>query len=396
MRPAPPLLAALAVLLALAAPLHAEDEPPAPKGGEPTPLRPAPELKPIRLPFVLADLTPADGDRPAGWSPATSALPETAPTTAALLRVARTAGVDDARLAARCIPVTKGTGEAAVQGTLGYLVIDVEATTLTPKLAELARTHGWTLTSVGVPSAVLVTWASDDAAEGALRDWQVATAVRNLCAAGWALLEKAQQGFDPRERQFQSAKGQAMIAAARETLPESGYVNAILAQLVGRDATRALAFARKAVRKDAPAPPPDALFVTAAFTVAGSLLTTGTAEDLPEVVAVLERAVAAEEAARNPFHRFGNRYNLACALARQGKVDAAFPHLDESLRYLKKAWEEEQARTGGGSRLAYPDHYEHAKTRDGDLDALRKDPRFAALMARHDPAPAAQPGGDGK
>ncbi len=376
------------LLLAGPAPLlHADDEPPAPKAGEPTPLQPAPALKAIRLPFRLEALVPADGARPEGWGPATTSQPEAAPSTAALLRVARSAGVDTEKVSARCIPLARGTGEATVHGTLGYLVIDVEATTLTPKLEALAQANGWTLTPVGVPSAVLVTWAGDAQAAAALHAWQAATAVHNLCARGWTTMLSARQQFDRGQQQFLWAKGQAMVAAARETMPAAGYVNAILAQLVRNDPARSLDFARKALDAKAPVPPPESMLVTSAFTVAGQLLTTGSQEDLPEVIAVLERALAWEEAAENAFHRFGNRYNLACAYARQGKVDAAFPHLEESLRFLKAAWEAEKAKAlDGSSTLGYPDHYAHAKSRDADMAPLREDPRFAAIMARYDPA----------
>lgn len=384
---------ALAALL-VAAPVRAEDEPPAPAAAEPTPLRPAVELKPIRLPFALEHLAPPGSDRPKGWRPATTTQPESAPTTAALLRLARAAGVDGDKVAARCIPVAKGESESTVQGTLGYLVVGVEAKTLTPKLAEAAAAHGWRTKNIAVPSAVLITWAADDEDEAALQAWQTETAVHNLCAKGWDDMTTARQEFDQNVARTKFARGQACIAAARDTLPEAAYVNAILAQIFGRQADRALEHARKALKSDAPVPAPDAMVVTAAFTVGGALLTTGTEADVAEALAALKRGVAAEAAAETPFHRFGNRYNLACCYARQDKLDPAFEHLEESLRYLKDAWVADKAKSSEGtSRLNYPSHYEHAKTRDTDMEPLRADPRFAKLMEAYHPdakAPGAE------
>jgi len=56
------------------------------------------------------------------------------------------------------------------------------------------------------------------------------------------------------------------------------------------------------------------------------------------------------------------RYNLACSLALNGEIDAAFEELDRALE------------------RGYRDS-EHL-AQDADLEALRGDPRFEALLAR--------------
>lgn len=380
----------LLIVFALSAPGFAEDEPAAPAAEEPTPLKPATELKAVRLPFDLDDLAPADGARPDGWGPATGVQPKGAPTTSELLRLARAAGVDGDKIAARCIPMTQGEGEAVVHGTLGYLLIGVEASTLTPKLAAAAEKHGWRMKNVAIPSAVLITWASDDGEEAALQTWQTETTVRNLCVKGWEDLTTASQEFDQNVGRMKFARGQARIGAARDTLPEAAYVHAILTQLFARDQARALEHGRKALKAGAPVPMPASMKPGIAFTVAGALLTAGSPADVAEVVTLLRAAIAVEKDAANPIHRFGNRYNLACAYARQEKLDAAFKHLEESLRFLKEANAEDP-------RLGYAQHFEHARSKDPDMDNLRPDPRFAKLMATYDPSPkpAAAPEKDG-
>jgi len=61
--------------------------------------------------------------------------------------------------------------------------------------------------------------------------------------------------------------------------------------------------------------------------------------------------------------RPASHYNLACALARRGKSDEAFASLE---RAIELGWRQ----------------YEHFAHLDPDLDSLRNDPRFAALVAR--------------
>ncbi|HYC76475.1 MAG TPA: tetratricopeptide repeat protein [Planctomycetota bacterium] len=60
-------------------------------------------------------------------------------------------------------------------------------------------------------------------------------------------------------------------------------------------------------------------------------------------------------------------YNSACSLALAGRIDEAFTHLEKAMEYGAKARSLDK-------RTVDSDH---------DIDALRKDPRFAALYAKH-------------
>jgi len=61
-------------------------------------------------------------------------------------------------------------------------------------------------------------------------------------------------------------------------------------------------------------------------------------------------------------------YNRACALACVGRVDEAFEQLDRAL---------DRDVSAGGEDLT-----REWVTEDGDLEAIRDDPRFAALIKK--------------
>lgn len=402
------LLVSAALAIPLVVPLvlgpiaHADDGPAAPKDEEPRPLRPVTELRRVRMPFTLAEILPAPDDLPDGWSEASIAQvlaePEGAPNADVLARLARAAGVPGDAAQIRSLGIVREDEQGIVHGVLAYVVLGVEGRTLAPRIAKAAEAHGWQVRNVGVPSAVLVAWSGDRAATPALLDWQTARTVRALCDRGWRAMSTARQGGDPIRARTRFARGQAMIAAARDTLPDAGHVQAILARIFVQDTARASEHARKAIAPRAPVPAPPAILVGMAFSIGAQLLTRGGPEDLPTAAAVLEAGVAVEDAAEHPNQRFGNRYNLACTYARQGRIDAAFVQLEESLRYIKSAWEaEKRASPDGRSALDYPGHHAHAKVRDPDLASLRSDPRFARLMAAYDPArgAAGKPAGAG-
>lgn len=382
----------LAALLLLAPHARADDEP--------APPQEKPALAAVRLPFSLDDVAPADGQRPEGWTGVAraTAVPATAPSTARLLAMARDAGVDAAALQVRCIPLRKGDGASAEFGVSAWVTLGVDAKTFAPKLAAAAGEHGWLTKNLALPNAVLVTWGSNEEAADALQRWQVATAVHALCEKGFEAIASAGQAGDQETARRAFMRGQAMIQIAGRTEPEAGVFHALMGRLLAqRDPAAALEHNRKALAANAPVPPPARWIVVAAFEAGQALLTKGDEDLLAEATEILERGVAAEAASENHFMRFGNRYNLACAYARRGETDKAFPHLEESLRYLKSAWQADMAQEGGASRLDYPNHFEHARTKDSDLEPLRADPRWAALFTKYDPAaPAPKKNTDGK
>ncbi|MDA1194398.1 MAG: hypothetical protein O2894_04370 [Planctomycetota bacterium] len=366
------LLALLATCLLLACPwARAEDEPPA-----------QPAVAP--LVFDLAAIAPEDGSHPEGWAAATTTIPDAAPTTGSLLALAREADSTLANMDARCLPMTAGEQH----GVAAWMLVEGDSPALRAKLAEVATAKGWETTYAGHPSVVLLTWATDEAAATAIHTWQVDVAVRGLCERGFKIVSSAGEAFDRESAERAFLRGRAMIDAAGRTEPRAGIYHALMGRLLGQaNPQQALEHDRKALAKDAPVPAPDRWIVLAAFNAGQALLVGGDASDLNEAVRLLQRGIEAEQHAENHFMRFGNRYNLACAYARLGDKDKAFAELEESLRFLKTAWEEEKARTfTGGSELAYPDHYKHAKDVDTDLAPLRADERWTALMAKYDPA----------
>jgi len=69
----------------------------------------------------------------------------------------------------------------------------------------------------------------------------------------------------------------------------------------------------------------------------------------------------AERALRARPNEFGTAYNCACAFAKMGERDRALELLQQAVRF-------------GRGNLGWIEH-------DPDLDALRGDPRFEALVA---------------
>ena len=357
----------------------AEDEPP--EG--PAPAAQVP-------PFGLDDIAAPEGTLPEGWKAGTPAAG--APTAEALMKLATDAGLDAAKVTARAVALAKGEGETTVGGVAAWLALDAGNEAFGPALKSAVETGGWLVKPIGTPLRLLITSAGSEAAAKELQTWQVDVTVRRLCDRCLETFKEAQQQFDPHSQAETARKAQAMLAAASQTEPEAAYAHAIIAQMVQRDhPDAAMEHNRKALKKDAPVQPPAEWIVRAAFNVGGALLTTGDAAQVDEALEVLSRAVALEDKTEDPFQRFGNRYNLACAYARKGQLDPAFQHLETCLATLKTAWEKDKQKSFSGmSQLEYPRHYEHAKLIDSDMDELRKDARWAPLMAKLDPyAPAA-------
>ncbi len=389
-------LALLLLVAFLAPPVWAEDEPKPvdPKPEEPKPETPATDTPapaaptPVTLPFGLEHMAPAAGALPEGWSAGNSPPPKAAPTEAALLALAKAAGIPEGAAKAQVTGLTKGEGEVATHGVTAWLTVDTTVDTFAPALKSAAEKNGWLLKSVAVPQRVLVTWADTKEAATGLQRWQVAQSVRNLCTQGWAMIEAANGGFDPQARQKAFQRGGLLIGAAGKTEPAAGIFNAMIGALLAqRDPAAALEHGRRALAKDAPVPAGDLWIAVTANSVGSVLLMKMDASVVAEARDALLRGVAAEKSATNPIMRFGMRYNLACAYARLDESDAAFKHLEESLRFLKHAWQEDKKKSFSGvSSLGYEQHYAHAKSIDTDMATLRTDARWPKLMATYDPS----------
>lgn len=372
MRPLLPRLLACAAIVLLCAPLaRAEDEPAEPLVEVPS--------------YSVSDLAPGADERPASWRSATvaGAIPDSAPSVQRMFELAVTSSVDAERVNARCLPLLKGEGASLAKGVLVLVDVDEGPAAFRTALDAAATANGWRVRELGSPMRLGIVWGSPDAAATELADWQAALAVTKLSQLAFDRVVAAGQAGDREE--FQAAT--RLLDSAGGILPSAGIYHALKGRLVHRQGTElALEHFRKALADGAPAPAPARWAVQAAFELGQMLLLRGSKDVEAEALTVLEKAVQWEAEAANPFMRFGNRYNLACAHARVGQVDKAFPHLEESLRFLQQAWLQERNERGF-SELAYPQHYEHARTVDGDLAPLRSDARFAALMEKYAPTP---------
>ncbi|MDJ0521397.1 MAG: hypothetical protein QNJ90_04910 [Planctomycetota bacterium] len=396
-----------AILLLLMAPLTVADEDapakPAAPGEQPVAEVPA---------FGLEAFIPPADAFPDGWSGLTSGgvMPASAPSVRGMLELATQAGLDTGKLVARCRSLRRvHDGKRADLGVVAWVSLDAGSAAFAAARKKAAQERGWSVREVGGPTRLLIAWGSDAASREALLTWGVAEAVERLCDLGVETINSAGRQPDRGSGKAVYDRGVAILEAAGRTEPRAGVFHmwkGRMAESLARGAAgmgdragferqqaTAIEHYRKALAKGAPVPPPERMVATAAFVAGQGLLLMEDKSVLEEALHVLQRGVAAEEHATNPFHRFGNRYNLACTYARLGKLDPAFGHLETSLQGLKLAWLVDKEKSGtGASQLEYPRHYEHAAKVDGDLAPLREDPRWEALMKRcHPDAPPVKP-----
>jgi tetratricopeptide (TPR) repeat protein len=320
-------------------------------------------------PFAVDDVAPAPGERPAGFEPVVAAgkVPDAAPTVGSLLTLLVQAGVPEAAVHVRSRAWQRPDGAVVVSSLLG---VDGDAAAAgLEALRSAAETSGWKLRELGHPARLLVSWGSADDAREAAATWQAHLVVRRLCETTWVRVVAA----GDREA-FQAAL--QVLAAAGRIEPRAAAFHALRGRVA--EATRnpqvALESFRLALRPDAPVPAPESWLVIAAGRVGHMLLLQESESVLEEALAALQKAVALEEHADSPIARFGNRYNLACTLARLGRLDEALAELERSLETGKRLLGDD-----------YAQNYEHARERDPDMAPLRPDPRFQELMKKYAP-----------
>ena len=382
----------LAVVLsvALLAPVAWAEDPAPPA---PAPDAPAAEPAP-KFPFGIEHLAPLANVVPEGWTKAEGAAPADAPTQEALVAIAKAAGVPENAIQVRVLMLKKGEGEAAKTAVAAWVGVNVRSEETATKVHDGIEEKGWLLKQVGLPHRALVTWAAEEDDIRAVQAWQTEKAVDSLCSKGWSTIETAAQDFDQTTRAQKVQLGQMLIGASLQASPSAGLPNAMVgAMLIQQNPQQALVHNRKALAKDATAPFATGQWAVQAAYFGGQALLVMEAEQknkamVEEARDILLKGVAAEQSAPNPLMRFGNRYNLGCAYARLDDLDKAFEHTEESLRYLKKAWEADKKKSFSGmSQLGYPQHFEHCKLIDTDMEPLRKDARWAPMIAKYDPDP---------
>lgn len=360
---------AVLVLTLLSGPASADEE---------QPLVPVPD-------YGLEAIAPGADERPEGWGAVTQSgvIPPAAPSVASVLDFARRAEIPEQKVAVRAIPYQKESGGKRVAALLTLVAVDERPRAFTEALADAVLSSGWIVREMGSPMRVAIVWSSNGEAAREIRDWLVERVVQRTMEASVARLLAAGRSGD----RTQWNAGLKLLDRASRIEPRSGFVLAVRGRMIPRERQDlALACYRGAIRAGAPAPAPDDWKAVAAARLGQLLLERSEKKELGEALAALQLAVQMSSHIQAPVERFGARYNLACAHARLGQKDAAFEHLDAALRAGKELL---------GAQYAF--HYTHAKTRDPDMQPLRDDERFAALMAKHAPkaAEADEPEKDG-
>ncbi len=345
-----------------------------------------PEIPLVKVPtYGIPDIAPAKEERPPGWSPVTQSgvIPKGAPTVGALLAIARKANIGSEHFAVRSLPFQRGEGEKREAVLLTLVAVNENPAAFTSAVADAAVDGGWVAREMGSPMRVMLLWGSSKQAAHEVRDWLVGRVMLRTCKNAFDKVVASQQ----QQSRALYVQGVELINRARAIEPDAGVYHALRARMLqGRNDAAALASYRRALAKDVIIPPPAKWKVLACARLGQMLLNQAKKEDLPEALAVLEAAVALEKHNASPIDRFGARYNLACTHVRMGTLEAAFALLDTSLAYARKHL---------GTQ--YPFHFVHARDKDPDMAPLRKDERFAKIMAKYDPdaaaaKPAAKPG----
>jgi tetratricopeptide (TPR) repeat protein len=321
--------------------------------------------------FGIEDIHSTLEETPKGWSSLTTAraIPAAAPTAGRMLALAKEAGVDTKNLHARARAFTKGEQVLAYVTLIALDAPPVEA--FSAALASAAKEADWAVLELGSPLRLVLAWGGTPQDRSALLAWQRELAVRKLLDLG--LERRRQAAAEQDEVDFRAAT--ALIEEAGALAPEAGAYQALRGILTHRPGTEdAFPYFRKAISDATPIPARMAWRVFAAGELGLGLLVAGTPEGLTEAVTVLLFAVRNEQPAAAATARFGNRYNLACAYARLGDLDAAFAALEASLALG-------QAELGDD----YAFHYAHCRDKDTDMAALRADARFTALLEKYVP-----------
>jgi len=321
--------------------------------------------------YKISQLAPTDDEHPQGWSPVISAgvIPEEAPSVGALLGLARAAKIDLSTFQASS---RSFQGEGKNAGVVVLVGLDTQPKGFSEALTHSAEKSGWVVRELGSPLRLAVAWGSSEKAATTLLDWQANLAAVRLCTIVHKDLTAAVSNQD-RDAFMESMRLLRVVSTIQEESGAFQYLRG-MAMEIARKPADALDFFRKSIKPDAPAPAPAAWQVLAAGRVGHMLLTMEDEDVLEEALVALELAVRLGKHAEKDMDRFGNHYNLACTYARLDRLDEAFRELEASLKLGKEALGE-----------TYADQYSHAKDRDSDMDPLREDPRFAALMKKYAP-----------
>ncbi len=350
-------LAVLLVAFALAAGARADDPMP---GGSPADEWTAP-------PYGAQDMRLSDAVLPEGWkiveggtSPAVKAVEDAAKAGAA------GAGVPPERVTAHATALALPGGASA---TIVLIDVDADPKGLSTRMAATAEKEGWGFREMGSPARLLVVLAAEDLREK-VKTVQSHAAARFLAVTSWSELEAHIE-----HRAEALARGALAIddgcAPAHLTLAEVEARKAQGFRPPGPldDAIREF---RAAIDGKGSTPLDKSQVVVAKGDLAQCLLTKGGAD--AEAKDLLLAAVEGGDLVDRP-RRMGNVYNLACAHARLKEKDKAFERLTAVLEENRK------------SKI---EGIQHWATGDPDLDSLKDDPRWKALVDKYAATPTGE------
>ncbi len=381
----------LLVLLAcgLALPAVAEEDTPAPAAEEPKPA-PKPEPDPEVPVYSIEFLMPGEDDAPEGWKLRDRGAPDGSPTEDVLTAMSEACKCD---LDEDNFYVETGVLKSGSE-KVGFAMVDVDKSVwaFRQKVDEAAAKHGWKVVELGAKGRLLI--LGPGAKQAAAADALTEHIVYELGELG---MNRIRGGGGHQEKGRKTAR--TYIAAIGTMVGEAGVANAVEGVVRwleaqptkrGEKADNAKldaasdAFA-KALAKGAAYPPRGSVLVWCAGKHGGWLLQKKDKALLPEAKRVLELAVEHEREAKQNTQRFENRYNLACAFAREKNVEKALELVKGALevgKNMPQQW--------------FRNQYKHIDEKDPDMAPLRQDPRFSEMMQKYKPAPAPDRRGHGK
>ncbi|MDJ0521098.1 MAG: hypothetical protein QNJ90_03385 [Planctomycetota bacterium] len=332
--------------------------------------------------YSIEFLMPTSEKGPDGWKAGDGSVAG-APTEDGLTELAESCKLDDDTFYVETGVLKQGSDKVG----LAMLDVDENVFAFRAKLDAQASASGWVVRELGSPArlAVLSGSKAAAAADGLM--------VHVVYAIGEMAMNRV------RGQSAMQAAGQEAaleyVESIQRIVPDTGLAHGIIGRVHWLRSLpkkrgdkpdrplqdKSIGSFKKAIASSAKHPPKGRVLVWISGTLGGMLLERKDKALLADATAALQTAVDNELEAPTNNQRYSNRYNLTCALARAGKVDAAFKMLEKSIEVGKTL-------PPGFWRQSF----QHMEQKDQDLAPLRRDGRFKKLMDEHRPeAPKKRP-----